>query len=190
MSKTDLIAVSAFANLPPLGRHIQITDRDGCGIVVFTGRRGRYRDVVQRIRTSYGIQLPSTASFVSVRTGLFAATGPETWLHVVDNRANAVAHDLVAVVGDAASVVDQSDGCGLVRLSGASLPSLISSGASIDMRDCAFPAGKVATTQIAHMTVTLWRMPDSDKGPTFEFLLSRSFALSFWHWLSENSRVQ
>jgi sarcosine oxidase subunit gamma len=85
-----------------------------------------------------------------------------------------------------ASVVDQSDGVGLLRLTGTPLLDVLAKGVAVDLSATAFPAGSVAVTQIAHMGLTLWKV---DETPTFHIAIARSMAGSFLHWLEASAAV-
>jgi methylglutamate dehydrogenase subunit D len=87
-----------------------------------------------------------------------------------------VADDLAGI----ASVFDQSSGYAILGLSGVGAGALLQKGAFLDLHADAFPPGSVAVTVIEHIGAILWR-PDEN---IFEIAVFRSFASSFWHWLT------
>lgn len=184
MPDFHLAPMAPFAGLPPLGASVLATDRDGCGIALCSVRRGRRAEFEQAIKNRVGAALPGPGRCVRAGKLLIASVGPEAWLFVHDSGPNQFAIELRDAVKELASVVDQSDGYALLCLAGRDVARLISAGASIDMSEQAFPIDRVATTQIAHIPVTVWRKPDDrESGPTYEMSVLRSFAASFWEWL-------
>jgi heterotetrameric sarcosine oxidase gamma subunit len=85
-----------------------------------------------------------------------------------------------------ASVVDQSDAYGVLRLSGPSILEVLAKGVAIDLSAPAFPAGSVAATVVAHIGVTLWKV---DETPTIHVAVARSYAGSFLHWLETSAAI-
>jgi sarcosine oxidase subunit gamma len=85
-----------------------------------------------------------------------------------------------------ASVIEQSGGLGVLRLSGPALLDTLAKGVQIDLAPETFAAGSVAVTSIAHIGVTLWKVDD---GPTIDIAVARSLAGSFQHWLEASAAV-
>ncbi|WP_233838905.1 sarcosine oxidase subunit gamma [Paraburkholderia sp. ZP32-5] len=188
MHEPILKAVAPFDGVALPTGAIRAIDRDGCGIALITARRGRENDVLRALAADFGIDLPDAGKCARQRGIVAVATAPRSWLIVAEQRPNRLAADLKQSVRDAASVVDQSDGYALLRLSGIAVPALLAKGVSIDVSNDAFAVDSAACTHLAHMNVTFWRLPDDPaQGPTFELALFRSFAASLAHWLSEHA---
>ena len=69
-----------------------------------------------------------------------------------------------------------------LRINGKSAVDLLNRHISIDLREKSFPVNSLATTNLHHCGVTLWR---SNKG--YELFLPVGFALSLWNILLESA---
>jgi sarcosine oxidase subunit gamma len=161
----DLAVRSPFHGLLKsvgLGRGLVVSDRSGTPIVSIQARRNQAR---------------------SVETGLAARSnalrlGPETWWLV-----DAGEEDL-APLSDVASIADQSDAYGVVRITGPRCRDGLAKLVFIDLHPAIFGPGDVASTVAAHIGITLWRLGDGPDGAVFEIACYRSFAADLWHALS------
>lgn len=102
-------------------------------------------------------------------------TGPGTWL-ILRNDGAAALPDLHEV----ASTFDQGDGYALIRLHGALTMSILQRGIFVDLRSALAADDSCVSSVIAHINVTAWRVSSE----TFGIAVPRSFAGSFWHWLT------
>ena len=82
-----------------------------------------------------------------------------------------------------AAIVDQSDARTIVRLSGPRVRDVLARGVSFDLHPDMFQPGHVAVGVIAHVGVTLWRLPDED-GARYDLAFAPGYAGSMVHWLS------
>lgn len=179
----------AFAGiLPPLAGHgITIIERDGLGLATVQVRSAKLEELKRRAHESFGIELPDGPSRVGAGDVAFAGTGQGAWLASREARGNAFAASLVEALGDCAAVADQSDGFGVLRLSGACVRDLLCRLVPVDVHAREFKVGDVASTLAGHIGVTLWRLEDrSDGTAAFEIALYRSFAGSFARALCES----
>jgi methylglutamate dehydrogenase subunit D len=83
-------------------------------------------------------------------------------------------------LGAAASVVDQSHGRVVMRISGARARAVLAKGTPVDLHESKFPVGKSAMTQMAHVGVHLTRTGVDE----FTLSVFRGFSESFWEWLT------
>ncbi|MCP5087777.1 MAG: hypothetical protein GY952_13370 [Rhodobacteraceae bacterium] len=74
-----------------------------------------------------------------------------------------------------------------LRLSGPGAAALLSRGAPVDLDESVLPAGSFAQTCIHHMGVLIHRVAAEKEA--FDIYVLRSFALSFWQWLSESAHI-
>ncbi len=91
---------------------------------------------------------------------------------------------LRATFGNLASVCDQSDGRTVIRVGGERARDVLAKGVPIDLHPRAFRVGDAAVTSVAHISVQFWQV---DETPTYEFIVSRSFAVGFWEWLTDSA---
>ena len=81
-----------------------------------------------------------------------------------------------------ASVVDQSDGRTVIRISGPRARDALAKGVLIDLHSRAFHPGDTALTVVSYFNVHFWQLSEL---PEYEFTMFRSFATAFSHWLME-----
>lgn len=190
MVETTLVPRSAFAGLvaTAAGNGVTVSARDGLGIATVLVRDDRASALAARLKERFGIDLPRGPKRAASGTVAFAATAPATWLAVSEDGGNGFATSLQETVGDLASVVDQSDGYAVLRISGPRVRDALAKGVPLDLHPRAFQVGDVAATVVSHIGTTFWRLDDRQDGaPVFEFVIFRSLATSFWHWLDESA---
>ena len=111
----------------------------------------------------------------------FASAGPDHWLAAADTMPGvAFEQRLRSELAGLASVSDQSDGRTLIRVSGPRARDALAKGVMIDLHPRAFRPGDAAVSTIGHIGVHFWQLDDL---PTYEFVVFRSLAADFWHWL-------
>jgi sarcosine oxidase subunit gamma len=166
-----------------------VTDRDGLGIATVLLRKGQILALEQRVRECFGIELPrgprrETSATTTSGGTAFAATAPEAWLVTSESRSYSFAVALEEVIGDLASISDQSDAYAVLRLTGPGLRDSLAKIVAVDLHPRAFKPGDVASTLASQVGATLWRLQDDDAGaPVFEVAVPRSLAQSFLHAL-------
>jgi sarcosine oxidase subunit gamma len=85
-------------------------------------------------------------------------------------------------LGHLASVSDQSDGRVVIRVGGARARDALAKGLPIDLHPSAFRPGDTAITTVAYIGVQIRQLDDA---PTYEFIVPRSFSVSFGEWLTD-----
>lgn len=207
----DLAPTRAFpapveAPLPSAG--VQVRERQGVGLATILIRRSQ----TEALATKLGVAATSPASageeklsplpqsgggapaggggeamppsgaphLIQTPTLTLIPLGPATWLALTDHPAPDFAASLSAQLAPAASVSDQSSAYALLHLTGPATPALLAKGVFLDLDR--FAPGHAAATQIAHMSILLWR---DDTGYTLACF--RSYAGSLWHWLTTNA---
>jgi methylglutamate dehydrogenase subunit D len=163
-------------------------DRDGLGLATVIARRGRLEALDRRIRERYGIELPRATVRAEAAQVSFVGLGPETWLACREQGCNDFAQSLRAELGLLASVSDQSDGYGVLRLSGFKVRETLAKLIPVDIHQRAFKPGDAASTVASHIGVTLWRLHDTPEGwSVFDIAVFRSLAGSLWHALAQSA---
>jgi methylglutamate dehydrogenase subunit D len=143
--------------------------------------RGKDAALAAGIHDAFGIALPSGSRRVSNGVEAFVGIGPGVWLAVFEKAGPLMASELASSLAGLASVADQTSAYALLRITGDFAREVLSSGAFIDFDPSAFGPGSSAVTTISHIGVSIWQIDDA---PTFEIALFRSYADSFWHWLT------
>jgi sarcosine oxidase subunit gamma len=161
---------------------VRIAVRDGLGIASLIAPAAGGAALAKAVRTRFGLDLPSTPAIAHSATHAAIWAGPGQWLLVAESAAGFA--DALQALSGLAAVADQSSGRAALRLSGARVREALAKGCMLDLHPTAFPVGMAALTSIAHIGVHLWRAEDGPEGAVFEIMVARSFAGSFWSWLS------
>lgn len=177
---------SAFTGLRLENDAVLVVERDGTGLATVQARKGGRAALRKAVAEKFGLDLPPGATRAAGAGIAFAGTAPATWLASKEGGGNAFAASLRQALGDCASVADQSDALGILRLSGPRVRDLLARLLPVDVHGRAFKAGDVASTVSGFVGVTAWRLEDDGEGmPVFDVALSRSFAGSFTRVLEE-----
>ena len=150
------------------------------------GRNGKADELAARIAERLGIELPRTPRVASAGGLSLAWAGPQQWLAKSETDRGAELEDrLRAELGSLAAISDQSGSRLLVRIEGPKVRDLLAHGLPIDLHPNAFKPGDVALTLFGYIGVHVWLTTDT---PTFDLLVPRSYAASFWRALVHGCR--
>ena len=117
MSVSDLLTPGAHGAVG--GDPVRIA-RVACDVVQVMARKGRGADVAAALLASHGLVLPGPGAAAEGRGVTALWVQPEGWFVVAPRAGDGVlAGALKASCGDAGSVVDQSHGRSVIRISGA-----------------------------------------------------------------------
>jgi sarcosine oxidase subunit gamma len=181
----ELVHDSAFASLRAAGAGDGIAvEQIGLAIATVILRPGKLRELAAAVTANFAIDLPVGAEWTANNGVALLGTGPGKWLAINDTRDTEFASNLETQLQGFASVVEQSDGLGVLRLGGPALSQTLAKGVQIDLAPAAFPTGSVAVTSIAHIGATLWKVDDR---PTIDVAVARSLSNSFLHWLEASA---
>jgi len=182
----DLVHDSAFAGLRAAGAGdgVVAVERIGLAIATIILRRDKLRELAAAVTANFAVDLPVGAEWTANNGVALLGTGPGKWLAINDTRDTEFVSNLETQLQGFASVVEQSDGLGVLRLSGPALSETLAKGVQIDLAPVAFPTGSVAVTSIAHIGATLWKVDDR---PTIDVAVARSLSNSFLHWLEASA---
>lgn len=161
---------------------IAVEERSGVALCHVLARKGALEQLLQRVQDSFALRLPDSPKFVRSGAVSFVWSGPAQWLAVAEGQnGREFQRQLTSALGETASVVDQSDGRAVLRLSGPRCYDVLSRALPIDLHPSAFRPGSTAITTVAHIGVHLWQV-DSQ---TYDFAMFRSFAVAFAEWLAD-----
>ena len=141
--------------------------------------------LVAAIRKHVGLDLPKIPGRVASASHAIAWTGPSQWMLATERRDGFAA--LLQTLGTVAAVSDQSAARAVHRIGGPAVREVLSRGFMLDLHEDAFPVGATASTVVAHVGVHIARLPDSGGHAQFEIMVPRSFAGSYWSWLSASA---
>jgi sarcosine oxidase subunit gamma len=139
--------------------------------------RGPADAVAAHVKARHGLDIsrqPNTAIGFAVRA---LWLGPDEWLIVSNATASAISDgcDRTDV-----SITDVSHGRAALRMRGPHVRDALAKGCPLDLDSRVFPPGRCAQTAIGRISVIL----DHVERDVFDVYCSRSYAASFWHWLT------
>lgn len=193
MAEIQLTSVEAFDGLlKPVGdlrpAGVKVRERSTLALATIMVRKGKRADLANRIDDCFGCALPDAGRRTEANDLALVSTGPGTWLACSETGGYAFSESFAEMLPGLASVTDQSDAFAILRLSGPRVKAVLAKGVFLDLDDAAFPEGRAAATQCGHVGVTLWRLANDAAGdPVYEVAMFRSYADSFWHWLSTSA---
>jgi heterotetrameric sarcosine oxidase gamma subunit len=181
--------VSAFAGLawpsPERGEAgLVVSERRGLGIATVTQRPGGHAGLSALLLQDHDLALTEGPTVSVGRDLAFVGIGPGQWLAVQPEGGWRFARTLGEALAGHAAVADQSSGYGVLRLSGPKARAVLAKGVPIDLHPAVFRPGDAAVTLAGHVGIVLWQV---DAAPIYDVAVFRSFAGSFWHWLTESA---
>jgi sarcosine oxidase subunit gamma len=189
----DLASRSALHDIAAAGRFgrpggepgLLVRERVDLGLATVMARRGRGAELAEAVRAAYGATLADRPTISGGEAVSFVGAGPGHWLAISEALANgALADDLQARLAGLASVSDQSDARGVLRLAGPKAREVLAKGLPIDLHPRVFRPGDAVTSTISHIGVQLWQVDDA---PTYDVAFFRSYSGSFWKWLTDSA---
>lgn len=109
---------------------------------------------------------------------------PGQWLAIERDASQATLAMLRTSLAPLAAVVDQSDSCLVLEVTGPMAISALAKGIPVDLHSSAFKPGDVARTIAAHIGVQISSMTER---PAFELITAASTARSLWNWLTASA---
>lgn len=166
------------------GEGVTITLQDGLGIASLIGRGEGDEALAQALAKRFGLDVPRQPGAVHENGQTLVWSGPGQWLLVSDSSDGFA--DALAALAPHAAVADQSQSRAALSIGGPKARRALAKGCMLDLHDSVFPTGFAALTTISYIGVQLWRVADAagPDGATFEMMVPRSMAGSFWSWLS------
>jgi sarcosine oxidase subunit gamma len=137
----------------------------------------RVRDASAAISLGTCVELPREPN-AAVDAGAIRvlALGPDQWLLVCAQTLPAPANLLAGV-----TLTDVSHGRAVVRVAGPRVRDALAKGCALDLHPRVFPVARCAQTVIARIPLLL----DHVDADAFDVYCPRSYADSYWHWLTE-----
>jgi sarcosine oxidase subunit gamma len=185
MADLSLSSRSAFhgllAPVGPTPAGVSVIERAGLELAVVEARRGRRAEMLARVEALHGLSPPARLARAAAGPTAFLGVGPNRWLAI--SEVPAFADDLARGLEGVASVIAQTDGLAVLRISGPRARETFAKGLPIDLDPAVFAVGDVAGSILAHITITIWRVGEA----SWEVAVPRSFAGDFWHWLAQSA---
>jgi methylglutamate dehydrogenase subunit D len=163
--------------------NVTLEQRHGCVLATVSVRKNQLQALERRVHEVFGLHLPDTPKCVSAGPISFLWAGTGQWLAAGEGEnGTAFERRLRDALGKFASISDQSDGRVVIRAGGVRARDALAKGVPIDLHPSAFHAGDAAITTVAYIGLQIWQVDDA---PTYEFIVPRSYAVSFGEWLTD-----
>jgi sarcosine oxidase subunit gamma len=182
-------ALTGFERADRIGKAIgpagvAIVLRSDLRIASVIARRGAGPELSERAEKMFGLALRSGPHRIARERHTILGIGPGRWMFMQEGGAPEFAAELERDLMGVASVSDHSDGYAVFEVSGICARKALAKGVAIDLHPDSFGTGDVAVTAIAHIGAILWQ---TNNLPCFGMAVFRSYAGSFWHWLSDSA---
>jgi heterotetrameric sarcosine oxidase gamma subunit len=135
------------------------------------------------VLTHRGQEAGVSRALASIEDVQIRDCGPNETLVVSTALGAAVVENLIGEIAGA-SIVDQSEGRALLRISGPSVRKILAKCVAVDLHPDAFAVGRSASTLCCHVPVNLARTA----ADTFEIIAPRSFCGSLFEEMMEMGR--
>ena len=141
-------------------------------------------DLRDRFAEAFGIAPPPLGQRRAVGERAIVSVGPRKWL-AMGYSGGGIASMLTEKLETVASVTDQSDAFGVLRVSGRHVREMMAKAVGIDLSPVAFGRDSATATMLALMRVQISRTDDL---PTYEIAVARSMADSLVGHLTNYAR--
>ncbi|MDH3386803.1 MAG: sarcosine oxidase subunit gamma [Gammaproteobacteria bacterium] len=168
----------------PRGNAPRIEEKPFLGYINLRGKPGNTRFVAGVLKV-LGVEAPTAANTViEAGDNRIYWLGPDEWLVVTPaGQQDKLKADLLAALkGAFCSVVDNSSGLTMVRISGANAGALLATDCPLDLHPREFRPGQCAQTRLAKAGMIVAPLDD---GSGFDIIIRRSFADYLLQWLQD-----
>jgi methylglutamate dehydrogenase subunit D len=183
----DLVPVPVLPKRKAIGAGagVRVRVKDGLAIASVLARAGKTDALVDQAQTGFGLALDGGPKRAAAGNASALGIGPGRWLFLQE-RADGEGDFLAALSAsfkELASVSDHSDGYAVFEIGGPAMRMALAKGVPVDLHETGFGVDDVAVTAIAHIGAIVWR----EEPDRIVIAVFRSYAESFWHWLSASS---
>ncbi|QIB34929.1 sarcosine oxidase subunit gamma [Ancylobacter pratisalsi] len=159
MPALDTIPVTM---MPPAGHYGPAQDTgvsalmfDPPGLVTLAARRGKGEALAEAMREGFGLTLEDGPRLSRGDNLSAIGLAPGRWLILASEAGDL--HARLAPLAAHAAITEQGDAFVGFALEGPRVGDLLARGVTLDLDASVFPPGTAATTNVAHLNVTLWR---------------------------------
>ena len=137
-----------------------------------------------RLQQAGGLSLPDAGQSCTNETTTILWTGPDRYLIVSgDSQAVTALSDLADEHG---ALQDLTSARTIIRVQGEPCRHMMAKGLTVNLASDEFRTGQVILSSFDHHYPAIVHNVNSESN-TFDIYITRSFALSFWHWLCDSS---
>jgi len=168
-----LTPLSVFENYSRDWDGFSVAEITGVELVSLSVAGGHEKEFTKAIKTALGCALPAPGTVTYAGDNALIWTAPGQYLAMTPGKNDRADEDLAAKIGDAGYVVLQSDGWGILQISGNKTFDVLERFVPLDLRNCA--DNFAARTSAHHLAVNAVRRPDG----TWQLLTPRTSAAGF-----------
>ena len=137
-----------------------------------------------QLQSTLQLSLPETGEATSNDTSTILWTAPDRYLIVsADSGAQQA---LSKMTDDQAALQDLSCARTVIRIQGEACRQMMAKGLTVNLDSDSYQTGQVILSSFDHHYPAIVHYVNSDSD-IFDIYITRSFALSFWHWLCDSS---
>lgn len=164
------------------GPGIALCERPNLSIVQVAAYPDTAENTGRVIKSLIGVLPPPEPNrSIMIESTQMCWIGPHKWWIIETDQRNR-AESITSQLGDDAAVTTQGHGRSCIRLSGPNARDLLSKGCTLDVHPSRFSAGHCAQTSLGHVNALINCIDDE---PTFDLFVLRSYAVSFWEWITD-----
>lgn len=161
---------------------VSLLERTAGSVLHVMARRGRSANVRSAICAAIRSEVPSESRYTSGAAGSVVWSGPGQWL-ILSDAHSGLRDTLASSLTGFAAVIDQTAARVVIEASGPDVRRALAKGIGLDLHPAVFDIGHAAMTDVAHVSVHLWRTADANGHAVFQLALPRSTAGTVWHTL-------
>ena len=161
---------------------VVLAERTGLHAFVLLAHKGQ-ADSLREALKRLGHDLPTTPRRSDAQNLALIWTGPGQWLGLTEARNAGPVQKLFAPLDTLCSIVRADDSRIILSVGGPRARATLAKMLQVDLHPRAFRPGDVAVTPAGIIPAILWQV---DAAPTYDIAVPRSFAQSFWHWLTDS----
>jgi sarcosine oxidase subunit gamma len=182
VAKFTLTEIPAFGGFKKEVEGGVLVEETGYAIIALTIRTGAVNKFKKAFNKFYGKAFPSTRESLTVGETIIVPSAIDQVFIIEETDPHDLENQLIQALGKYATMTDQTDGWGILTLSGPKTITTMEQVSPVDMDITAFPVGAVARTVLEHVDGIVVRQKAKD-GEIHRFMLlsQRSSAASFLH---------
>ena len=141
---------------------------------------------IAQVNSLFGsaLSLPDTGQSTHTESSSILWTGPDRYLII--SKDYEVIDALSGMSDEHGALQEMSSARTVIRIQGEPCRSMMAKGLTVDLGSDAFQTGQIILSSFDHHYPAIIHNVDSDSN-SFDIYVTRSFALSFWHWLCDSS---
>ena len=182
MTKFMLYETPAFGGFKKEADGATLSEETGLAIIAVTIRTDAQRSFKTAFKKLFGADVPSAQESVTAGNTMIVPSAIDQFFIIEKTDPLALEAKLINALGKHATMTDQTDGWGVLTLSGPKTITTMERVSQVDMDLSVFPEGAVARTVLEHVGgIVVRQKAKRGEGHRFMLMSQRSSAGSFLH---------